>query len=131
MRAYVVCQCFHECEHTCAHGDQMLMSSAFLNHFPLYFSEAGVSQNLELDDLVRIASWLALGNSCLWLLSAKIASDCHDLTAFMWVLGTQTLVLMPVQQLLCSLSHLPITETLRHRSMHYLVSKDGVLLGFC
>lgn len=78
MRVYVVCQCFHECEHTCAHGDQMLMSSAFLNHFPLYFSEVGVSQNLELDDLVSIASWLALGNSCLWLLSAKIASDCHD-----------------------------------------------------
>ena len=109
----------------------MLMSNAFLNHFPLYFSEAGVSQNLELDDLVSIASWLALGNTCLWLLSAKVASDCHDLPAFMWVLGAQTLVLMPVQQLLCSLSHLPITETLRHRSMHYPVSKDGVLLGFC
>lgn len=123
MDVCAVCQCLHECECTCAHGGQMLVSSVFLNHFPLYFSEVGgLSLNLELDDLVSIASWLALGNSCLWFLSAKIASGCHDLPAFMWVLGAQTPVLMPEQQLLCSLSHLPITEILRHRSHRYALS---------
>lgn len=103
----------------------------FLITFLFILARWGVSPRAWSSMLVSIASWLALGNTCLWLLSAKIASDCHDLPAFMWVLGAQTPVLMPGQQLLCSLSHLPITETLRHRSMHYLVPKDGVQLGFC
>lgn len=55
--------------------------------------------------LASLVSKIALEMSCLWLQNSLITGSHHAWSAFMWVLGIQTLVLMFVWQTLYQLRH--------------------------
>lgn len=97
--------------HICACGalqDWCWETSSISLHFVHW---VGFSELKELADVDSPVSQIASGTSCLCLPKLELQVDRHIHLAFTWVLGVQTLALMPSWQQLWPLNHLPCTHT--------------------
>jgi hypothetical protein len=63
--------------------------------------------NSEIFYSASLASWFAMGSSCLYLLSTKIIGKLSFYPAFTWVLGIQILVLIVTHAHIHVKMHLP------------------------